>query len=341
MPVPQSNKLTIIFATMAAAFAILSGDATAQRKITATFVAPNLSQTIPWIAKEAGIFAKHGIAAEVILLTGSPRAVQTLLAGDIEYTIAGGQSAIRARMHGADPVILATSANFSSQRVMLRPESTLQRLQDLKGKTVGVTQYGSGGDTFLRAGLRSIGLRPDADVSILQMGGTPQVASSLIAGKVDAGVSGESSVLLIHQMKMKQLPGASAKEMKILSSGAPLITTRRYISRERRSVMQFMRAYVEGVHYFKTNKEGSVRALQKLVRGATAPEIGILYDDQRDVVDPLPVPSDAALQADLDRETDPKARSMKLTDLVDLSFLREIEKSGFLGELYGKGAAAR
>jgi len=87
------------------------------------------------------------------------------------------------------------------------------------------------------------------------MGGTPQVASSLIAGKVDAGVSGESSVLLIHQGKMKQLPGASAREMKILSSGAPLITTRRYISRDRRSVMQFMRAYVEGVHYFKTTKK--------------------------------------------------------------------------------------
>jgi len=341
MPVLKPNKLAIIFTTMAAALAISSGDATAGRKVTATFVAPTLSQTIPWIAKEAGIFAKHGIDADVILLTGSPRAVQTLLAGDIEYTIAGGQSAIRARMHGADPVILASSANFSSQRVLLRPESTLQRLQDLKGKTVGVTQYGSGGDSFLRAALRKISLRPDTDVTILQMGGTPQVASSLIAGKVDAGVSGESSVLLIHQGKMKQLPGASAKEMKILASGAPLITTRRYISRERRSVMQFMRAYVEGVYYFKTNKEGSVRALQKLLRGATSPEIAILYDDHRDVIDPLPVPSDETLQADLDRETDPKAKSMKLADLVDLSFLREIEKSGFLAELYGKGAAAR
>ena len=129
--------------------------------------------------------------------------------------------------------------------------------------------------------------------------------------------------------------------MKILASGAPLITTRRYISRERRSVMQFMRAYVAGVHYFKTNKDGSVRALQKLLRGATAPEIGILYEDQRDVVDPLPVPNDEALQADLDRETDGKARNLKLSDLLDLSFLREIEKSGFLTELYGKGPAAR
>lgn len=336
-----SFKLVASYPMIVAALMLSWADAIAQRKVTVTFVAPTLSQTIPWIAKEAGIFAKRGIDADVILLTGSPRAVQTLLAGDIEYTIAGGQSAIRARIRGADPVMLATSANFSSQRVLLRPESNLQRLQDLKGKTVGVTQYGSGGDTFLRAALRQVGLRPDAEVTILQMGGTPQVGASLIAGKVDAGVSGESSVLLIHQGKMKQLPGASAKEMKILASGAPLITTRRYISRERPNVMQFMRAYVEGIHYFKTNKDGSVRALQKLLRGATEAEISILYDDQRDVIDPLPVPSDEALQAELDRETDPKAKNLKLTDFVDLTFLREIEKSGFLAELYGKGSPAR
>ena len=175
MPVPKPIKLAIIFATIVAEFAI-SSDATAQRKITATFVAPNLSQTIPWIAKEAGIFAKHGIDADVILLTGSPRAVQTLLAGDIEYTIAGGQSAIRARMHGADPVMLATSANFSSQRVLLRPESTFAALARFERQNRRRHPIWIGRRYFLRAALRSIGLRPDADVSILQMGGTPQVA---------------------------------------------------------------------------------------------------------------------------------------------------------------------
>ena len=91
----------------------------------------------------------------------------------------------------------------------------------------------------------------------------------------------------------------------------------------------------------KPIKEGSVRALQKLLRGATAAEIGVFYDDQRDVVDPLPVPSDEALQADLDRENDPKARSMKLTDLVDLSFLREIEKAAFSPSSTARRATAR
>jgi ABC-type nitrate/sulfonate/bicarbonate transport system substrate-binding protein len=89
-------------------------------KILVAYVAPGITQTIPWVTKEAGVFAKHGIDAEVILLTGSPRLVQTLLAGDVDYALGGVSSVLRARFHGADPVILATTTNYSGQRVLLR-----------------------------------------------------------------------------------------------------------------------------------------------------------------------------------------------------------------------------
>ena len=307
-----------------------------RRKVLVAYVAPGISQTIPWVTKEAGIFAKHGIDADVILLTGSPRLVQTLLAGDIDYALGGVSSVLRARFRGADPVILATSANFSSQQVLVRPESPLQRLQDLKGKIVGVTQYGSQGDTFIRDALKKTGLKPDTDVTLIQMGGTPQVRAALLAGKIDAGVTGESGLLLVQQGRAKQLPGASAKELKIAGSGATLSATRRHIERDRDGVLEFLRAYVEGIHYFKTNREGSLRALQKFFRGASAEQVAFFYDQQREVFDRLPIPSDEAIQGELDRETDPKARTFKPADFMDLSFLREIEKSGLLTELYGK-----
>jgi NitT/TauT family transport system substrate-binding protein len=240
-------------------------------------------------------------------------------------------------MRGADPVIIAGTANVTGQKVLIRPDSTLERLQDLKGKTVGVAQYGSQGDTFLRDALKKNGLRPDADVVILQMGGTPQVGSALAAGKVDAGVVGESGLLLVHQGRAKPLPGASARELKLAGIGATLAVTRRSLARDREGVMRVLRAYVEGVHYFRTNREGSVRALQKFFRGATPEQSGFLYDDQREVIDPLPIPSDEAIQGELDRESDPKAKTFKPADFMDTSLLREIERSGFLAELYGKG----
>src|SRR5262245_26306188 len=131
------------------AFGYEPASAQQHRKILVAYVAPGLTQAIPWITKEAALFAKHGIEAQVILLTGSPRIIQTLIAGDIDYAIGGTSSVLRARMRGADPIILATTTNFSGQQVLLRTDSTLQRLQALKGKTVGVTKYGSEEDSLL------------------------------------------------------------------------------------------------------------------------------------------------------------------------------------------------
>jgi NitT/TauT family transport system substrate-binding protein len=329
--------VTLIFLS----FSYDQGSAQARRKVLVAYVAPSITQSIPWVTKEAGIFTKHGIDADVVLLTGSPRLIQTLLAGDIDYAVGGVASVLRARMRGADPVILATTANYSSQRILLRPDSPIQRVQDLKGKTVGVTQYGSQGDTFFRDALKRSGLKPDAEVTIIQLGGTPQVGAALVAGRIDAAVTGESGLLLVQQGRVKQLPGGNAKDLKIAGSGATLNATRRSIERDREAVMNFLRAYVEGVYYFKTNREGSVRALQKYFRGATAEQVAFLYEDQRALTDSLPLPADEAIQGELDRETDPNAKSFKPADFMDLSFLREIERSGFVTELYSKSSPRR
>jgi NitT/TauT family transport system substrate-binding protein len=317
----KSHTCLLLVSAIFAVAPLLSGNpalAQPRRKVLVAYVAPGVTQVIPWIAKEAGIFAKHGIDADVILLTGSPRLMQTLLAGDIDYSLGGTSSVLRARFRGGDPVIVAGTTNFTGQRLLMRPDSSLKSIQDLRGKTVGVTQYGSQGDTFLRDALKRAGLKPDGDVSILQMGGTPQVAAALIAGKIDAGVSGESSLLLIHQGRAKGLPGGSAKEMNIPGVGATLNVTRRFLARDREGITRFLRAYVEGIHYFRTNREGSIRALQKFFRGATVEQTAFIYDDQHEVIDPLPIPTDEAIQGELDRETDPKAKSFKPADFMDI-----------------------
>lgn|SRR3989338_1275120 len=120
--------------------------------------------------------------------------------------------------------------------------------------------------------------------------------------------------------------------MKILAPAGTLATTRRLIERDRDAVARFMRAYVEAMHYFGTNREGSIRIMQKYMRGITSSQAGFLYDEQKDLLGPLPLPSEEAIQAVLDREADPKAKSFKPRDFMDLSFLREIEQSGFIKE---------
>lgn len=98
---------------------LLLGGASAAEKIRVAYVSLSPTQSPPWIAKETGMFAKHGLDADVILLTGSPRLVQTLIAGDVDYAIVGATAAMRARMRGADVVVLATGTNVSSMKVLV------------------------------------------------------------------------------------------------------------------------------------------------------------------------------------------------------------------------------
>lgn len=135
-------------------------------KITVAHVAINPGQGLLWVARDAGLLAKYGLTADVVLIPGSPRTVQALIAGDLDYAVAGAPAFLRARMQGADIVILSALANYSSQRVLLRPDSTIHSLKDLKGKIIGVTQYGSAGDTFIRVALKKAGLK-ESEVTIL------------------------------------------------------------------------------------------------------------------------------------------------------------------------------
>src|SRR5712692_8758057 len=183
-------------------------------KLTLAHVAINPGQRLFWIARESGILAKHGFTADVVLIPGSPRTVQALIAGDLDYIVAGTAAILRARMQGADVVMLASPSAFSSQRVLVRTDSALGGLKDLKGKIIGVTQFGSAGDTFLRTALKKSGMK-ETDVTVLQMGGTPGVSQALEAGRIEVGVLGESGMLLVFQNKARQLKGASARELGI------------------------------------------------------------------------------------------------------------------------------
>src|ERR1700739_1826653 len=120
-------------------------------KLTLAHVAVNPSQGMLWVAKDSGILAKYGFTADVVLIPGTPRTIQVLIAGDLDYAVAGAPAVIRARTQGADVVMLACLSTYSSQRVFVRRDSKLQNPAEMKGKIIGVTQYGSAGDRFLRA----------------------------------------------------------------------------------------------------------------------------------------------------------------------------------------------
>ncbi|HEY7065724.1 MAG TPA: NrtA/SsuA/CpmA family ABC transporter substrate-binding protein [Chloroflexota bacterium] len=300
------------------------------QKVTVAYVAPVETFSIPWIAREAGIFTKYGLDGEVALLTGSPRLIQSLIAGDFDYGLAGVTAIMRARMQGADPVMLAAGSRYSSQAVLVPQGSGIQRLQDLHGKTVGVAQYGSESETFLQFALGKAGMRAD-DVQVLQTGGHPQTLAALMSGNLESGVLASSMVLAAERAGAVRL--TDGRTMQVLSPGAPMATTRRLVERDRDGVRRYMRAYVEAIQYFKTQREDTIRILQQYMGGLPPEEMDLIYESARTDFDSLPMPGDDAVQAVLDREDEPEAKDFKPADFVDTSFLREIEESGFLREI--------
>jgi len=308
--------------------------ATAADKLRIAYVSPSVSMALPWIAKDQGILAKYDLNAEILLITGSPRLVQALIAGDVDVVFAGVTALTRARVRGAEVAILGASANLSGQKFMIGRNSKVRRLEDVKGATIGVSQYGSEADTFARNALAKVGLKPEKDVTIIQLGGHPQVAAAMAAGKLEAAVLGGLATLTAEKAGARVL--TTAADLKILSPSGTFAAMRGTIQRRHSAIDRLMRSFVEAVHYMKTNRNGSIVSLQKFMGGLTPEETGYLYDEQIDLMERLPAPNDAALQAVLERETDAKAKSMAVGDFVDASFFREIEKSGLVEQLYRK-----
>jgi len=300
-------------------------------KLTLAYVAVNPSQGMLWVAKDSGILAKHGFTADIILVPGTPRTIQALIAGDLDFAVAGSPAAIRARLQGADVVMLASLNSYSSQRVFVKRDSKLQSFSELRGKIIGVTQYGSAGDTFLRAALKKIGMK-DSDVTVLQMGGTPGVAQALEAGRIEVAVLGDSGMMLVFRGIARPLKGASSRELGFKSLDGPLNTTERKIKADRGMVLRFVQAYVEAIHYFKTNKAGTIRIFQKYMRGLSEDDLAGWLEDLRESLRPLPYPDEEALRADLEQIGVPKSQA--LPSFINTTFLDEIQKSGLIDKLY-------
>src|SRR4051795_5642138 len=300
-------------------------------KLAVAYVAPSEWMTIPWIAKETGIFEKYGFDVTLQLVGGTPRLVQSLLAGDYDYVVVGGTAVLQARVLGGDTVILASSGSYFPFKVMAHPQAGVQSIAELRGKTVGVSQIGSTSHAFLRVLLNQAGVHLD-QVTIIQAGSNPQAATAMLTGNIDAATV--SGVLVPAAQRAGAVMLADGKALRIPEPNSVLATTRRRIDRDRAGVLRFMQAYVEGVHFFKTNRDETIRIMQQYMSGLSLDETAYLYDDVKDDYRPLPLPNEEAIQAGLERDLENPVLDLKPSDFYDSSFLQEIDRSGLVTALY-------
>jgi NitT/TauT family transport system substrate-binding protein len=215
-----------------------------------------------WVAQDEGYFKREGLETETVYIGGGSVVIQALIAGDLQFALAGATGAVRATLNGADVKLIANTMTSMDFHLISRPE--IASLGALKGKKIGVTRLGGNTDFALDIVLKKAGLTRGADVNVLQTGGMPQMMGALQAGGLDAGVITAVLALSAEKRGFRRL--VDFAELEIPYPLAPLMARESYIRSHRDIVRRFLRAYVEALHRVLTDRETALRILAKYTR---------------------------------------------------------------------------
>jgi NitT/TauT family transport system substrate-binding protein len=304
-----------------------------RKKIQVGVPAVSMGNIVIFFAKEAKLFEKQGLDAEAVVMSGSGIASRALVAGSVTISPITTPAVINAVLAGSDMVILAHTMPGVIQSLVVRPE--IKRPEDLKGKTIGVTTFGSLGDFLVRYLAKQKGLNPDKDFALLQIGADPERLLALKQGKIQAATLSHPSFILAQRAGFSVL-WDFFKEIEYPWS--EIATTRTQIKQDRDLVMRYMRAHIEGIARFKQEPEFAKKVIKKMLRlddDSLAQESWQLFAKHR-IAAPYPNIKGMKTSYEYVALTRPDVWKHKPEEFVDASFVEELDKSGFIKSLYGK-----
>jgi len=302
-------------------------------KLRLTYSAIGGSQASVWIPYEAGIFRKYGLDVELLYVGGGGRAAQVVQSGEVPIGVFTGGAVINSNLAGGDLVVIASTMNVMTFSVVARPE--IRRVEDLKGKKMGITRFGSASDFGLRYAEGKWPIKRQRDFAVIQSGGMPEQLNALRTGALDAAVLNVELTIVARKEGFKEL--ADIGKMGLSFPTSSVCTTRSYIRRNENTVRKFIRAFVDGVHYAKTQRVFGVQVMKKYLRNEDTAFVNELYDLYvLQNIPQIPRPSPEALKTVLDQmaETDPRVVNLRPEQFIDARFFQELEREGFIQRLW-------
>lgn len=330
------KNLALLTSSIGLLLTFLAQHAQAQaplEKIRLAYSAIGGSQATFWIPYEAGIFRKHGLDVELLYVAGGGRAGQVVQSGEVPIGVFTGGAVINANLAGGDLVVVASSMNVMTFVVMARSE--IKRPEDLKGKKIGISRFGSATDFGLRYVEEQWPVKRQRDFAVIQVGGVTDVYNALRAGALDAAVVNAELAILARRDGFRELADIAKMGINFPTSSA--VTTRSFIKRSENTVRKFVRGFVEGVHYAKTQRGPAIKIMQKYLRSSDAAMFDELYEMYivRNIPR-IPRPSPESLKTVMDQmvETDPRVANLKPEQFIDARFFQELDKEGFIQKLW-------
>ena len=286
-----------------------------------------------WVAHDAGLFAKEGLDSQMILIPSATQLAQVAVAGDVDIASLGGGPMIAATLSGADLKVIGNNVNKMIFSIHAKPE--VKSIEELRGKRIGVSRFGSSTDVSARYALRKFNLDPQKDVILLQLGSMSSIFGALRSGAVEGALVSPPTQFLSEKLGFKEL--VSITEMNFAYPNPAMAVPGDLIRKKPDLLDRFMRAYVRGVHRARTDREFAIKSLAKYTTVRDPVLLGKTYDFYLDkVVERAPYINMGGMQNALDdlARTIPAAKTAKPEQFVDVRFLDKLEKSGLLNELY-------
>lgn len=288
---------------------------------------PAINMVYSFVARDAGLWQKYGVDSRVVLFEAGSLLAQASLSGDVKISISSGPAAIAARSQGADTIIIAACVNTLPYSIVAAKGIT--EWAQLRGKRIAISRLGSGTDTAIRLVLRKYGLDPAKDVTIVQLGTQPSRFQALSAGVIDATIVSPPLDLVAKKQGFPIL--VNIAELGIPYPQQVIETTDRFVRENPQTVKNFLKGFLEGVHYAATHKDETKKIITKYLK-VTDPEIlEATYQSYLQVTDYSGYPNIEGIRNATEEVAQRVSlvKSKKPEDFVNTRFLKELEKEGF------------
>jgi NitT/TauT family transport system substrate-binding protein len=305
-----------------------------QPVISMGYSGSGISTDLRRVIEKAKLWPKRGLDVRPVYFNSGATLTQAMLAGNIIASDSDVPAQLNLKVAGMmDVSVIAVTINRLEHFFVVR--STIKSAEDLKGKKVAISRFGSASDLTTRMVVRFWKIDPDRDLAFIQSGNTPTRIAALLAGHVDAALVSPDSLHKVLATGCCRV-FADLAEIPLEYARFGIVVPAAFVKTQRETARKFLESYIEGIHVFKTRPDMAIEILQK-EEGITDPQIAKgIYERISKSLREVPTPEPKGIQSALDSIGTPKARGAQAKDYIDTSLIEEIQKSGYISKLYGK-----
>lgn len=291
------------------------------------------SQVPVYLAYENGLFAKQGLDVEISYIASGSTSMQALIANEVQFSVGTGNELAAAYVGGAPVRLVLGWINTFPNLFMVDPSITSP--EQLRGKPIGISRFGGQPHAAARLALKAWGMNPDSDVSYLQLGGVPEILAGMQSGVVVGGAFTPPTNIQARKLGYRVL--GDLGQLGIPYQSTALLGQQLWLESNPDPARRFVRAMLEGIYLYLTDDVASRAALSKYTKTDDRDELDETIAYYRTIVQRTPYPTLEGLQTVLDdlADSDPRARAVQPSQLVNTTLLEAIEREGFLKQLYG------